>query len=1005
LLLAPLLLARATPGGAAESDYLVRRWTVDDGLPGVLLTRLAQSEDGYLWLGTDAGLVRFDGERFIKAGDAFPGAESASPESFYQSSAGPRRIPSEVWCVGGNGSCFAREGGVFKRIASPFDGAPAPVFMSRRADGSTLVGYRQGVVQRRNGRWLTQRLDAEIPDYALQGREEYPGEWWCRRGDELGRWRAGRFEAARDTNGDTRFPRGIILGGLDHGAWILRDDSEPQSFTLFKIAPDLAATRRITVPWGPSEFLEEFIEDHQGNVWLSSRNHGVLRYGRDGQWEPFNSLNRLSTDATRAILEDIEGNIWLATDGGGLYRLSKRTFRTFGFADGLTTENVYAVAPARDGGVWVGTMGSQLDGLFHILDGRASKVPRMGPYDWSVHEDAQGDVWAGTFESGLLRLHNGQSSAVPGSPANMYALCDDGRGGLWFGGRGIGRVVDGKAEKLNVLPRGTVVNSLARQTDGTLWIGSPHDGLYSLKEAKLAHYLATNGLLSDKIYSLYVDKADSLWVGTDDGIDRLVDGHFKALAQKNGLEARLVSGMAEDRRGNFWIHSFDGIYRTSRRELDEYFAGKADQINTIRYGRDDGLATAASTKESQPHLCQDKQGRMWFATLNGAAMVDPASMPENPNPPPVALEEIKVNGKAYSADGNEALARPAQFPAGSRQIEIHFTANCLTAPGKVRFRYRLEGSRPEWIDLGDRRSVTFDQLAHGQYRFQVIARNNDGVWNERGAAFAFMVLPFFWETKMFQGSLAFLALGLAIALARYFSTIKLRRRLAVAEQQAAIERERSRISRDMHDELGARLTKIAILGDLAERNLADSANARGHLRSLSDLARDTGASLSELIWTVKPANDTLPNLVNHLCERADEFFRETEVKCRFDIPDQIASHPASAEVRQEVSLAVNEALNNIIKHSGATEVRLEVQAGTEGFVVAISDNGRGLSPNGRARPGGGNGLANMRKRLEKIGGRCEFGPAPSGGLRVTLTVPSVARSARQNRGRHSEVRN
>lgn len=477
---------------------------------------------------------------------------------------------------------------------------------------------------------------------------------------------------------------------------------------------------------------------------------------------------------------------------------------------------------------------------------------------------------------------------------------------------------------------------------------------------------------------------------------------FASITRAQGLASDTVSGLAEDRLGNFWMHSSEGISRISRKALEDFFGGRASAVFSVSYGREDGLATRASTVGTQPRVCQDRDGRMWFATLKGVAVIDPASMPLNTYPPPVVLEEVRVNGIVQDPDGPQQGAPPQssgaasakldqegrrQFPPGSRGIEIHYTANTFVAPEKVRFRYRLEGVHSDWVDAGGRRQAVFDQLAPGHYRFEVTACNNDGVWSEQGAVLAFAVLPFFWQTRAFKFALSATALLAVALLVRDLATRRLRRQLALAEQEAAVERERSRISQDMHDDLGARLTKLSVLGELAGRSLAQPGEAQAYLKNLSALARESAESLSELIWTVKPANDTLRSLANRLSQQTHDFLTETDLRCRFDFPEDLPDQPISAEVRQQMVFAVKEAINNVVKHARATELRLALLVERDFFSITISDNGQGFSSEAPVASGAGNGLPNLRQRLAKLGGRCEINGRFGQGTTVQLTVP------------------
>lgn len=976
-----------TGSAAGESpDWIVKNWSVDEGFPGSSVNTICQTRDGYLWLGTKDRLVRFDGVRFVSFG---PDERGIVPLG------GFRR--EQLWCNDAQGRLLLWKENSFHPVPLP-PGEEGPVdAASEDPHGTTWFWMGGNQYAWQNGKWTEIPGTEKIPKGAWFLRGESPGVFWTTHSNQFGFFEHGKFVSLWPPNGVNDGRAESMRPAKGGGLWgITRLPNGEQH--LRKISKDGAVLFSEAIPWKGNVWFTDVFVDRQGSLWISSTSHGVLRLRPDCSWEEFNLRRTLGARVVRDIFEDAEGNVWFATDGKGLFRLTRRAFRTYGSADGLTIENIYAVAPSREGGVWIGTHGDQNSGLFRFANGRFTVHFDMGPYAWSLHEDAGGDVWAGNLDVGLYRMRQGEATYVPGAPANVFAMCDDGEGGVWIGGDGLSRVRDGSAKRVEQFPSDPKVSSLVRDTSGTIWIGTRGAGLYAMRQGAFERLGQKEGLPSDDVLCLYAGGQGDLWVGTALGLSRKTDGGFNSIGAMQGLPYRAVSGVAEHDLGNMWFHSPEGIYRVPGTELEDCFSGKTPSVNTVSYGREDGLATRASTFGTQPRVCKDRDGRIWFTTLRGAAVIDPASMPLNPNPPPVVIEEVLVNGRVQRPDGSKpddassTIARVGRdgsmlFPPGSIGIEIHYTAGTLVAPEKSRFKYRLSGVHRDWYDADGRRFARFEKLPPGAYRFDVIACNNDGIWNEQGASFAFVVQPHVWETLWFRFAVSAAAIVLIGFLVRGIATRRLRRQLAVAEMEAAVERERSRISQDMHDELGARLTKISILGELARRGTVQSEESWKHIRNLSLMARQTAESLSDLIWTVKPANDSLRSLANRLSQHAHEFLQETDLRCRLEIPDDLPGAPISSEVRRQIVLAVKEALTNAVKHARASEIHAALRIENGHFVVSISDNGRGFSIGPEGEPGAGNGLSNMRDRLHAVGGCCEINSRPGGGTCVEFKAP------------------
>jgi signal transduction histidine kinase len=360
-------------------------------------------------------------------------------------------------------------------------------------------------------------------------------------------------------------------------------------------------------------------------------------------------------------------------------------------------------------------------------------------------------------------------------------------------------------------------------------------------------------------------------------------------------------------------------------------------------------------------------------------------------PPPVVIEQVLVEDQEQNTNGpNAAPPAAVTLPAGAEQLEIHYTSLNLGAADRARFRYQLarrDGRTDQWEEAGARRFARYEALQPGLYLFQVQACNEDGVWNRTGASLAVTVLPFYWQTASFRALAAAVLLVLVAAAVYFISTQKLHRQVAGLRQQQALEKERARIARDIHDQVGASLTQLALLGEMVEADKDDPQEAQEHARQISQTARETTHALDEIVWTVNPSNDTLDGLVNYICKQAQDYLAVAGLRYRLDVPAQLPKTAISPETRHNVFLAAKEAVTNIVKHSGATEAALRLRLEADGFTLEIQDNGRGPAGLKEKAAESRNGLRNMRKRMEDIGGRFAIGPGPHGGTVVGLTVP------------------
>lgn len=711
-------------------------WTSDAGLPQNTIEAIVQTRDGYLWMGTEEGLARFDGVRFVVSDrQTAPALRSPFVSSLFESSDGTLwigtyggglarqrhgRIESFRSDILGadrirgmyetkSGSIYvATAGGGMLRIDgdrvtrfTTRDGLPVDRIWTVIGDGSDglwVATHGGGVVRWRDGK-VTQRITAHdgLPnDFARTILRDADGTLWIGTdGDGLAEWRNGaivRVLTARDglpsdlIRSLVRDRNGSLLIGTDGGLVRWRD-GHPET---------LGAVDGL-----PSPIVTTVIEDREGSLWVGT-SAGVARLN-DTKLLPFTRKEGLAGDAARAILEDRRGQMWVGTEGGGLCRMLPAPARCFTKADGLPQESVYALAESRDGSLWIGTDGG---GVVRMRDGR--------------------------FTDRIANLPNDHVRAITESPD----------GTLWISTTGgLARVRGTKVESIAALA-GLQLRPLLAVPDGSLLVGTDGAGLWRVTGDRASRIAAAGkGLGSDRVFSLTPDAAGAaVWVGTSGGGLTHLDlrtGAAHTLTRAGGLHDDVVFQLLDDGR-DLWMTSNRGLYRVGRDRVLAAMRGEKSDLSGTVYGSTDGMPSAECTG-AFPAAIRSRDGRIWVATARGVAVVDFHATARNPVPPVVHIDGVLVDGNALP-DG------PLHIRAGAQRLEVHYTAVSLRAPERVTFRYRLEGFDPDWVDAGTSRVAHYTKLPAGDYTFHVTAANEDGVPSAAEGRMTFTVEPEWFET-------------------------------------------------------------------------------------------------------------------------------------------------------------------------------------------------------------------------------------------------------------------
>jgi len=973
-------------------QYNSRTWQIDEGLPDNAVLALAQTPDGYLWVGTHSGLARFDGLQFTTFNSRnTPELWNSSITALCADREGTLWIGTE-----GGGLVRLREG-VFSHFGKT-DGLAGDSLkvIYERKDGSLWIGSTTGISRYQDGKISNYtKKEGLASDMVSSIYEDSSSNLWIATGEGLNRLKGETMESFAMPDG---LPGDSVRGICqDKGGrvWI-GSNNGMLWYDWYWYSHFYAYNSR----YGLSDtFVSAICEDREGNLWVGTYS-GLNRF-HEGRF--FNQLNREGFPFGRvnALSEDREGNLWVASSEG-LTRLTPERFFTYTRRQGLTHNNVTSVMEDHNGNLWIDTWGGGLDRLkdekftaYATTNGLSQSLVL------STCEGRDGSLWIGAdFDGGLTRSKEGRIMHYTwrdGLPnAGLRVLHEDGSGKLWIGtSKGLCCFKDGKFSTYTTRDGlcGDAVHAICEDRAGRFWIGTER-GLNCWNGNNFNGFKTDQGLSDDSVLALYEDKNADLWIGTaGGGLDRYRGGRFSRYTTQQGLFSDEIFEILEDDDGWLWMSCSKGVFRVRKKDLDALDRGECEHFASVVYGKSDGMESPQCSGVGKPGAWKSRDGRLWFATSKGLVTVDPKTTRINLAPPPVYIEQVSADRKTlanalWQAKREKASKGPKPpvvvVPPGRGELEFHYTALNLQAPENCRFKYKLAGLDVDWIDAGTRRVAHYNNVYPDRYDFQVIACNKDGVWNESGASLALELQPHVWQTGWLRALGVLVAIAGTGGLARYITARRLRRRLELLEQRHAIDKERARIAKDMHDQIGAGLTQAGLLGELTKRDADKVDKTKRHANELCDVVRELAQTLDEIVWTVNPKNDSLNKLAAYMAVYAEDYFGTASIRCRLDIPAGLPPHPLSAELRHNLFLTVKEAFNNVVKHAGASEVWLRFCLEAFALRISIEDNGRGFAV--ETTNATGNGLSNMKERIEELGGRFSLISLPGKGTEVSIRV-------------------
>lgn len=956
-------LASASPLHKSLTQFSRAVWTQQQGLPQDTVRAITQTSDGYLWLGTDEGLARFDGYEFI----AFTRQHGGLPADSITSLAAGK--DGSLWV--GTPDGLARYDGKRFRTYGRKDGLPDGAIESLLVDhtGSLWI-VLGGNVSRFDGRRFTDfRAGYEVPLNRVRAiTEDRSGTVYLAGYSGVVRLADGRFQTVIGPEVlRADFPLGIRVG--DSGTiWVLGTRGEITYDRQGRI-------RRYGQAEGlPNSFgLTGALEvDHEGNVWIGTA-AGVARIRRDDFQTRTDMVAGSGRGAVRCIFEDREGNIWLGTNNG-LVRLHDDVFTVYGKLDGLPSDEPTSVHQDRSGKIWIGF----LDGGLRLFSNGGSPQGTSTNGVFSIQETPQGDLLVAGRDGLMRRSGEHWRTFVAPDPVgrkSVYNALGDSTGRIWLAlPRGLGVLDRGQFESVidgGVQPDASLY-SLAEGSDGSIWAASDRKGLWRIQGNQKRLYTVADGLGSNQIHALYADPEGEIWAGTfGGGLSVFRGGKFVTYTAKDGLLSDNISNILDD--GEFlWLTTTRGICRVAKQDFRDLAEHRINVLNPANYGIADGLRSAHGPPGISSGGDRHADGSLWFVTSGGLAVFDPGKSRQPAPTPPVYLVEMTSEGRALDWGESPRIA------PGTRRLQFRYAAIHLSAPEAILYSYKIEGLDSDWVTAGHRREVNYDNLRHGHYRFLVRAELPGLSASE--TSFEFEVLPHVYETAGFRLLCALMLIALG--------WIGYRIRVGqIRARYSGVLQERARLAREIHDTLAQAFVGIASQLDVVEMKLPESAvDTKGSL----DLARrmalhsltEARRSLSDLRTAALDDQD----LHTALRTGAEMWVAGSGVEVQVEVGGDTAD--VSPDVAQQVLRIAQEAVTNALKHSGASRVTVTLQIENRRLELRVVDNGTGFeSRDIFAYANGHFGVLGMRERAERVNGELRLESLPGHGTQVCIVVP------------------
>jgi signal transduction histidine kinase/ligand-binding sensor domain-containing protein len=960
------------------SQYAHTSWKIRDGFTKGAITSIAQTPDGYLWLGTEYALVRFDGVRTVPWQPP-PNQHLPSSEITHLLTA----RDGTLWIGTGKGLASWKDG---RLTQYPELAGPKVRTLLEDRDGTVWVGtmlrpFPGKLCAIHNGSVQCFGEDGSLGPGVVGLFEDSKSTLWVGGTAGLWRWKPGPpkfYSLPGQRNGISGLAEdqdGSLLIAMPGGIRRVVDGETEMAYPF----PDLAQFEAL-----------KLLRDRDGGLWIGTRGSGLVHV-HHGRTDVFAQSDGLSSENVLSLFEDREANLWVGTFDG-LDRFRELAVPTLSVKQGLSHAFPLSVLAATDGSVWLATNGGLnrwRNGQITTFDKRDGKLNGLAPD--SLFQDARGRIWVSTpGEFGYLASDRFiPIRGVSGGQVNDIA--EDTSGNLWIANQQAG---------LFQLFHGTVIQQIpwarlghqqfatalvADRLQGGLWLGFLEGEVAYFADGQIrAAYGAADGLGEGRVSDLQLDPDGTVWAATEGGLSRLKDGRIATLRSSNGLPCDGVYWMMEDDAHSLWLYMTCGLVRIVRPELDAWVADPKRTIQVTVFDHSDGVRISASFFGYGPQVTKTSDGKLWFRSLDGVSVVDPQHLPVTQLPPPVHIEQITADRKTYYTT-SDSVGR-LRLPALSRDLQIDYTALSLIAPEKIRFRYKLEGYDSDWQDAGNRRQAFYTNLPPRSYRFRVTAANNSGVWNETGTFIDFTIAPAYYQTTWFR--IAIGAVFLIILGAAYQLRVRQVARQVRGRTEERLE-ERERIARALHDTLLQSVQGLILKFYAVSKQIPTEAPARAALEKTLDHADQVLAEGRDRIRSLRVNPAALSDLPAAFRSVAEEIPQGREAIFKTVVEGHIRD--LNPLVLEECYSIGREAIINALSHSQGHHIEAEIIYDLRQFSLRVRDDGRGIDPKileDGERPGHW-GLQGMRERAQKVGGQLRILSRPETGTELELTIPGA----------------
>ena len=968
------------------NQYAHTAWKIREGFSKGAINSIVQTPDGYLWLGTDYGLLRFDGVRNVPweapSDQHLPSTRVISLLAAHDGT---------LWIGTSKGLASWKKD---KLIQYPELAGQAIFTLLEDREGTLWAGAMGfpppgRLCAIRNTSVHCNGQDGSFGVGVSGLYEDKTGNLWAR--GSTGLWRR--------APGSPQFSPFGSIGGIglkgfaqgDDGSILIATQSGVKSLVDGRV-------EAYPLPGGAQHFnARGLLRDHDGGLWIGTFDRGILHV-HQGRIDVFGAQDGLSGDSVDDLFEDREGNVWVATVNG-LDRFREFAVTPLTVKQGLSNSVVDSVLGDSNGDVWLASVsGLDLwkDGRITTYDHRQGKLDGQSPN--SLFQDDRGRIWVST-QHGLGYLDNDRFIPVAGIPAGTISSMTEGAAGeLWIthNDSGLLRMKLGSAiqqipwSKLGHKDPATVL--VADHARGGLWLGFFDGGIVYLADGQVsASYTTTDGLGAGRIKSLRVDPDGTVWASTEAGLSRLKNGHFATLTTKNGLPCDSVHWLIEDDNGAFWLYMPCGLVRIARAEIESWTAAIAEnkdstkRIETTIFDSSDGVRTLADIGSIGPQIAKSVDGKLWFPPWDGVSVIDPRHIPFNSIPPPVHIEYVTADRKSFDASENLRL------PPLVRNLEIDYTALSLVAAEKVFFRYKLDGVDHDWQDVRTRRQAFYTDLPPGTYHFHVIACNNSGVWNETGDQLDFTIAAAWFQTNVFR------IVCVVAFLIFLWALYQLRLRQLAHQFNITLEarvNERTRIARDLHDTLLQSFQGLTLHFQRARNLLPDrTAEAMETLDTALDGAEEAIVEGRDAIHDLRSSKTAAKALADEITAFGEELVAKRTSKnepVEFRIVIEGSACALHPNLHIEILRIAREALRNAFSHSHGHLIETELAYTERLFRLRVRDDGKGIDSDERVRAEltGHWGLKGMRERAEHLGGELEVWSEPGAGTEIELKIPA-----------------